>query len=314
MRRVDWGALDKDLDAVPGTVSVCTGPLGGPPTYTRLPNATHYAASTMKVAVLAALYRSDADLDADVPVHNVFPSAASGSFGCTREYDSDPDVWDRLGGTAPLRWLATRMIVKSSNLATNIVLAHTGLPAVARVWDLVGARHSVTARGIEDAAARAAGIENLVTAADLAALLTAIAAGAAPNATSVLARAPVAVARPGAPTAVDPLSGAARAARATDAPPAGAGGLAAPDACRAMLDVLLAQERREDLAAGLPQGTRIAHKNGWVRGIRHGAGVVFPDDAPPYAIAVCTTTELPDAEACALVARISAAAWAARRA
>jgi beta-lactamase class A len=264
--RVDWGALDKDLDAVPGTVSVCTGPLAGSLTYTRLPDATHYAASTMKAAVLAALYRSDVDLDADVPVHNVFPSAASGSYGCTREYDSDAEVWERLGGTAPLRWLATRMIVRSSNLATNIVLGHTGLPAVAKVWDQVGARHSVTVRGIEDAVAREAGIENLVTAADLAALMTAIATGE----------------------------------------------LAAPDACRAMLDVLLAQERREDLAAGLPPGTRVAHKNGWVPGVRHGAGVVFPDDAPPYAIAVCTTTDLPDAEACALLARISATAWAAR--
>jgi beta-lactamase class A len=88
-----------------------------------------------------------------------------------------------------------------------------------------------------------------------------------------------------------------------------------------MLDVLFAQEHREDLAAGLPEGTRIAHKNGWVRGVRHGAGVVFPDDAPPYAIVVCTTTDLADGgptgeeaedDACRLIARISADAWAGR--
>ncbi|MEH1128722.1 serine hydrolase [Micromonospora sp. CPCC 206061] len=299
---MDWGALDNDLDAVPGTVSVCTGPLAGPPTYTRLPDATHYAASTMKAAVLAALYRSDVNLDADVPVHNVFPSALSGSYGCTREYDSDPAVWERLGGTAPLRWLATRMIVRSSNLATNIVLGHTGLPAVAKVWDQVGARHSVTVRGIEDAVARKAGIENLVTAADLAALVTAIAAGAPPNAAGHSTPTSTASAGPDAPR------------HATDPPRSGEGGLASPEACRAMLDVLLAQERREDLAAGLPPDTPIAHKNGWVPGVRHSAGVVFPDDAPPYAIAVCTTTDLPDEEACALLARVSATAWAARRA
>jgi beta-lactamase class A len=167
------------------------------------------------------------------------------------------------------------MIVKSSNLATNILLGHVGLPAVAGVWALAGARHSVTGRGIEDFAARDAGITNLVTAADLAALLGAIARGA-------------------------------------DQP----GPISSTDSCTAMLDVLLAQERREDLATGLPPGTRIAHKNGWVRGVRHGAGVVFPDDAPPYAVAVCVTTDggVPDEEARRLIARASAAAWAARHA
>jgi beta-lactamase class A len=83
-----------------------------------------------------------------------------------------------------------------------------------------------------------------------------------------------------------------------------------------MLDTLLGQECVEDLAAGLPPGTRIAHKNGWIPGVRHGAGVVFPADAPPYAIAVCTSTPLAvneqNAAACQLVARIAAASWADR--
>ncbi|MDQ7909649.1 serine hydrolase [Phytohabitans sp. ZYX-F-186] len=251
------------LDDLPPGVSVYIGPLDGPARHTRLPEKTHYAASTMKVAVLAALHRSGADLDAEVPVHNVFASAASGMFGCTRDYDSDGDVWARLGGTAPLGWLADRMITRSSNLATNILLGHVGLGAVAGVWASAGARHSVTARGIEDYAAREAGLDNLVTAADLAALFTAIVTGKL-------------------------------------GPPEG------------MVGTLLRQERTEDLAAGLPPGTRIAHKNGWVDGVRHGAGVVFPDDAPPYAIAVCTTTDMPDAGACALIARVSAAAWEGR--
>jgi beta-lactamase class A len=79
---------------------------------------------------------------------------------------------------------------------------------------------------------------------------------------------------------------------------------------------LLAQERTEDLAAGLPPGTRVAHKNGWVRGLRHAAGLVFPDDAPPFVLAVCTTTPLavnePDDEACRLIRTVATAAWADR--
>ncbi|WP_328848639.1 class A beta-lactamase-related serine hydrolase [Micromonospora zamorensis] len=278
-----WDDLDAHLDKVPGTVSAYVGRPDAPPTWTRHPDAAHYAASTMKVAVLAALHRAaDAgtlDLDAPVPVVNEFDSAQPGAprFSCAQHYDNDDAVWDRLGGTASLRWLAERMIVRSSNLATNLVIGHVGLPAVAEVWARTGARTSVTGRGIEDFAAREAGITNTVTAADLAALLGAMATGA-------------------------------------DTP----GLLASPAGCTAMLDVLIAQEHREDLAAGLPEGTRIAHKSGWVSGVRHGAGLVLPDDAPPYLITVCTTTDLAggddevEDDACRLLAHISAQVWAAR--
>lgn len=291
-----WEDLDAELAATSGTISAYVGRLHGPAAYARLSHSPHYAASTMKVTLLVALYRAaeagTLDLGAPVPVRNEFASAAPGAptFGCTREYDNDEEVWLRLGGTAPLDWLAERMIVRSSNLAANLVLAHVGLAAVAEVWQLVGARHSTTRRGIEDLAARDAGLDNLVTAADLAALLSAIVTGAVGD-------------------------GAARESRAR---------LAGPDARVRMLDVLLAQERREDLPAGLPPGTRIAHKNGWVRGVRHGAGVVFPDDAAPYAVVVCTSA-LPgdadlarggagerDATAREVIARVSRAAWLAR--
>ncbi|MFF4875691.1 serine hydrolase [Micromonospora sp. NPDC000668] len=281
-----WDDLDAHLDKVPGTVSAYVGRLDAPPTWTRHADAAHYAASTMKAGVLAALHRAaeagTLELDAPVPVVNEFDSAQPGAprFSCAQHYDNDDAVWDRVGGTAPLRWLADRMIVRSSNLATNLVIEQVGLPAVAEVWALAGARHSVTGRGIEDFAAREAGITNLVTAADLAALLGALATGATTP-----------------------------------------GRLASSAGCAAMLDVLLAQEHREDLAAGLPEGTRIAHKGGWVRGVRHGAGVVLPDDAPPYLIVVCTTTDLADGgpsgdevedDACRLIANVSAQVWAAR--
>jgi len=268
-------ALEPELAAVPGRVSIWYGPPGGPAAYERDADATHYAASTMKVAVLAALFRARSTAH-EVEVRNDFASAAGREqrFACRREYDNDDAVWDRLGDRVPLRWLAERMIVRSSNLATDLILAEVGPGAADAVWRAVGARHSVVGRGIEDAAAQAAGVTNLVTAADLAALLGALAVA-------------------------DPA-------------------LAPPDACREMLDILLAQERTEDLVAGLPAGTRVAHKNGWIDGVRHAAGVVFPDDAPPFVLAVCATTPWAasghDDAACQLVARIAGAAWDARAA
>ncbi|MFY1703240.1 serine hydrolase [Micromonospora sp. WMMA1923] len=275
---MNFAEVDRELDGLGGSVSAYLGRLDAPPTWTRRADATHYAASTMKVAVLAALHRAAEsgrlDLDAPVEVVNEFASARPDAprFSCAPHFDNDQAVWARLGTGATLRWLAERMIVRSSNLATNILLDHVGLPAVARVWAAAGARHSVTGRGIEDFAARDAGIANLVTVADLAALLAAIATGATRR-----------------------------------------GPLASPAHCAAMRDVLLAQQHRDDLAAGLPEGTPIAHKSGWVRGVRHGAGVVYPDDAPPYVLVVCTTTEGRDVDACRLLADLSARSWQARQ-
>ena len=82
------------------------------------------------------------------------------------------------------------MIVRSSNLAANLVLAAVGREEANEVWRAAGARHSVVGRGIEDAAAADAGITNLVTATDLAALLGAIAAGtiASPEACRAMVR------------------------------------------------------------------------------------------------------------------------------
>jgi beta-lactamase class A len=268
--------IEAELAAVPGVVSIWYGPPGGPARYRRAAEATHYAASTMKLALLAALHRAaDAgtlDLDAEIEVRNAFVSAAPGGppFACRQDYDNDDAVWDRLGRPATLRWLAQRMIVRSSNLAANLVLGAVGPAAANEVWRAVGAEHSVVGRGIEDAAAAARGITNLVTAEDLARLLGGIAREM----------------------------------------------IASPGSCRAMLDTLLAQERSEDLAAGLPAGTRIAHKNGWIDGVRLAAGIVYPDDAAPFVLAVCATTPWAtsghDDAACQLVARIAAEAWSAR--
>ncbi|MGH3727712.1 MAG: serine hydrolase [Micromonosporaceae bacterium] len=262
-------ALEPEFAAVGGVVSVWCGPVGGPAAYARLADVAHYPASTMKLAVLVAAYRmADAgalDLDAETPVHNDFTSAAPDGPGFTMDpdYDSDSEVWAKLGHTATLRWLARRMIIMSSNLATNLVLERTGYPAATEAWRLAGAEHSVVIRGIEDYAARGSGRDNLVTASDLAALLSAIEKER----------------------------------------------IASGDACREMREVLLAQEKNDDLPSGLPAGTAIGHKSGWVDGIRHDAGVVYPPDAPPYVVAVCTTTDRPETETMRLIGTVAAASW-----
>ncbi|MGF1427026.1 serine hydrolase [Kitasatospora sp. LaBMicrA B282] len=151
-------------------LSVVIAPGQGAPVFTRNAQVPHYAASTMKAAVLAALYRSDLDWDARVPVVNRFRSRTGSVYGNDRAEDSDPLPWERLGEQVPLRWLAERMVSHSSNLATNLCLQQVGHPAVAEVWRRAGAKGG-SPRGIEDAAARKAGVNNLVSALDLARLL-----------------------------------------------------------------------------------------------------------------------------------------------
>jgi beta-lactamase class A len=43
--------------------------------------------------------------------------------------------------------------------------------------------------------------------------------------------------------------------------------------------------------------------------VKHDVALVRPPDAPPYVLAICTTSDLPDAEGEALVARLSAITW-----
>lgn len=245
-------------------LSVYVARPGGAPCLTRHPHHPYYAASTMKAAVLAALYRSGLDLDMQVPLHNSFASAVPGPrFGIEPDWEVDAETWRLLGESASLRWLAMRMVAHSSDLATNTILERVGFPAVNEVWRLAGAGNSAVHRGIEDSAAREAGLTNLVTAADLAGLMTWMP--------------------------------------------------------QELADLLTVNVHRVDLAAGLPPGTRIAFKNGWVRGIRHSAGVVHPTDAPPYVIAVCYSGPLANGEAVGdpaarLLARVSARVWSHRHA
>lgn len=261
--------LEPELDAIDGTVSIWYGPMDGPATYARHPDAAHYAASTMKTAVMVAAYRlaeaGRLSLDASIPVHDDFVSAAgTGTFCSQADNDSDPEPWARLGDTVPLRWLVERMIVSSSNLATNLVLERTGIEPVREVWELAGAHNSMVTRGIEDYAARAAGLTNLVTAADLAALLSALHVGR----------------------------------------------LAGHGSTERMIATLLNQQLAEDVVAGLPPGTAVAHKSGWVDGIRHNSALIFPATAPDYVQVMCISAPLSEEDGCALLARITAAIWA----
>ncbi|MBL0170353.1 MAG: serine hydrolase [Gemmatimonadaceae bacterium] len=62
---------------------------------------------------------------------------------------------------------------------------------------------------------------------------------------------------------------------------------------RDMLAILEAQAFNDEIPAGLPPRTRMAHKTGSITATWHDAGLVYPQNRAPYAIAILTRN-IPD--------------------
>ena len=72
-----------------------------------------------------------------------------------------------------------------------------------------------------------------------------------------------------------------------------------------MRDVLLRQEFNGEIPAGLPPGTNVAHKTGWITGVLHDAAIVYPPGRKPYVLVVLTRDIPDDKIARQLIADIS---------
>src|SRR5205814_7508933 len=184
-------------------------------------NADHYvhAASTMKLAVLLAVFRQiehrELSLDSPVHVRNRFTSIVNQEpFMLDLTRDSDPNVYGHLGKTLTVRELSYWMITLSSNLATNLLVEVIGIPTIQLALDELDINGIRVLRGVEDQKAFEVGLNNEVTANGLLKLLRLIAEGKAYS----------------------------------------------KKACDAMLDIMLEQQYRSGIPAGLPKAARVAHK------------------------------------------------------
>jgi beta-lactamase class A len=145
------------------------------------PDESFHAASTMKVPVMMEIYRQAASgrfsLDDRIAVNNDFISIADGShFTVSANDDSEPTLYQKIGQTETIRELMRLMIVRSSNLATNILIARVSATRVMELMRELGAEKIRVLRGVEDGKAYERGLNNTTTARDLMILLRRIAA------------------------------------------------------------------------------------------------------------------------------------------
>lgn len=128
-----------------------------------------HAASTMKVPVMMELFRragaGEISMDDRLPVRNSFISIADGgTYSLSPDDDSDGELYRRVGQDATVRELVERMITRSSNLATNLLIAHARPSRIAALMERTGAGDMHVLRGVEDNAAYQAGMNNTTTA------------------------------------------------------------------------------------------------------------------------------------------------------
>ena len=79
--------------------------------------------------------------------------------------------------------------------------------------------------------------------------------------------------------------------------------------CAAMRDILLRQEFNTEIPAGVPAGTPVAHKTGWITATTHDAAIVYPPKRAPYVLVILTRAIPQRAVAERLMADISRDVW-----
>jgi beta-lactamase class A len=138
------------------------------------------AASVMKVPVMLEVFRlaeaGTLSLDQPLTVKLEFASLADGSpFKLSPEDDADPQLYKLDGQGVPVRDLVERMITKSSNLATNLMIDRIGADHVTAFMEKLGTKEVRVLRGVMDEKAFDKGLNNTITARGIATILQRIA-------------------------------------------------------------------------------------------------------------------------------------------
>lgn len=130
-----------------------------------------HAASTMKTPVMVELFKQSRQgkfsFSDSVKVHTVFNSIVDSTFSLSPGDDSDSALYQFDGQMHPVSDLLNRMITRSSNLATNLLIEMVDARNVTATMRELGANDILVLRGVEDGKAFRAGLNNQTSAYDL---------------------------------------------------------------------------------------------------------------------------------------------------
>jgi beta-lactamase class A len=129
----------------------------------------YHPASTIKVHVMMEVFHQAEQgsfaLEDCLPILNSFASIADGSkFSLRADDDAEQTLYPRIGEIESIAELMRLMIVRSSNLGTNILLEKVGPKSVSDFIQTLGIEGVSFIRGIEDNAAFRLGMNNSATA------------------------------------------------------------------------------------------------------------------------------------------------------
>jgi beta-lactamase class A len=138
-----------------------------------------HAASTMKTPVMIEVYKQAAagkfKLSDSILVKTEFKSIVDSTFSLSAADDSDSTLYKVAGQKRPISELVYKMIIRSSNLATNILVELVDAKNVTQTMRDLGAKDILILRGVEDGKAYRAGLNNKTTAYDLMLVFSSIA-------------------------------------------------------------------------------------------------------------------------------------------
>ncbi len=128
-----------------------------------------HPASTMKVPVMMEVFRQAHEgllsLDEHLKILNSFKSIVDGiEFSLEAADDTDATLYKRIGETESIRELTRLMIVRSSNLATNLLMEKVGTARVDTFIKELGIKDMAVIRGLEDKKAYQRSINNAASA------------------------------------------------------------------------------------------------------------------------------------------------------
>jgi beta-lactamase class A len=207
-----------------------------------------HAASTMKLAVLVAVFRQihrgELTLEAPVHIRNRFDSIVDDAPPFSLDVGGDQSrlVTRNINRTLMLGQLTVEMITTSSNLATNLLIDVVSVPVIQQALEELRVDGIKVVRKVDDRAAHQAAINNMVTADGLLRLLRLIVEGR----------------------------------------------VYSPEISGRLLEMLLKQRYKSGIPAGLPSTAAVAHKTGNISTVHHDAGIVFIGERRPYAIVILT--------------------------